>query len=95
MRKSHLITAFALLLDLALISARPGLAASAEAFDGAWNVEVNCPDVGDVRGYDWRFLAEVRSGVLTRRAVEYVAPIAGAGVCLLMRLCGQHDGDRF
>ena len=26
---------------------------------------MNCPDIGDVRGYDWRFPAQVSSGVLT------------------------------
>jgi hypothetical protein len=39
-------------------------AAGAGPFDGAWNVEVDCPDVGDVRGYNWRFSAQVSSGVL-------------------------------
>jgi len=40
-------------------------AATTQAFDGAWNVEVDCPDVGDVSGYDWRFSANVTSGALT------------------------------
>ena len=55
MLKTHLMTAALALavFDLALLPARPGLAA--QAFDGAWNVEVDCPDVGDVRGYSWRF----------------------------------------
>jgi hypothetical protein len=30
-----------------------------------WNVEVDCPDVGDVRAYDWRFPAQAASGVVT------------------------------
>jgi hypothetical protein len=65
MRRTDLITvALALgVFDLALLPTRPGLAA--QAFDGSWNVEVNCPDVGDVRGYNWRFAAEVTSGVLS------------------------------
>ena len=52
MRKSHLMTAaFALgVFDLALSPVRPVLAA--QVFDGTWNVEVDCPDVGDVRGYN-------------------------------------------
>jgi hypothetical protein len=63
MRKTHLFTAFA--LGLALPAAPPTVAAGAGAFDGAWNVEVNCPDVGDVIGYEWRFPAQVTSGVLS------------------------------
>jgi hypothetical protein len=65
MLKTHLMTAALALavFDLALLSARPGLAA--QAFDGAWNVEVDCPDVGDVRGYNWRFQTQVTSGVVT------------------------------
>ncbi len=65
MRKSHLMTAALALAvyDLALLPARPGLAA--QPFDGAWNVEVDCPDVGDVRGYNWRFQTQVTSGVVT------------------------------
>ena len=67
MRKSHLMTAALALAvyDLALLPARPGLAA--QPFDGAWNVEVDCPDVGDVRGYNWRFQTKVTSGVVTGR----------------------------
>jgi hypothetical protein len=65
MLKTHLMTAALALavFDLALLPARPGLAA--QAFDGAWNVEVDCPDVGDVRGYNWRFQTQVTSGVVT------------------------------
>ena len=50
-------------LDLALSPAHQGLAA--QSFDGAWSVEVDCPDVGDVKGYNWRFPAQVTSGVLS------------------------------
>jgi hypothetical protein len=65
MLKTHLMTAALALavFALALLPARPGLAA--QAFDGAWNVEVDCPDVGDVRGYNWRFPTQVTSGVVT------------------------------
>ena len=34
-------------------------------FDGIWTVEVDCPSVGDVEGYDWRFAAEVSSGIMS------------------------------
>ncbi len=34
-------------------------------FDGLWNVEVDCPDAGDVLGYNWRFPADVSGGVLS------------------------------
>ena len=34
---------------------KPTHAAGAGPFDGTWNVEVDCADVGDVRGCDWRF----------------------------------------
>jgi hypothetical protein len=66
MRSASIIAA-AIGLGLALPQARPGLAAGAGSFDGMWNVEVDCPDVGDVRGYNWRFPAQVSSGVLTGR----------------------------
>jgi hypothetical protein len=64
MRIKSIISAAAIGLALAQ-QAGPGLAAGAGPFDGAWNVEVDCPDVGDVRGYNWRFSAQVSSGVLT------------------------------
>jgi hypothetical protein len=60
---SMIMTAAA--LGLALPQAEEGLAAGPGAFDGTWNVEVNCPDVGDVRGYNWRFSAQVSGGVLS------------------------------
>jgi hypothetical protein len=58
-------SAAAIGLGLALIPSQRTHAAGAGPFDGSWNVEVDCPDVGDVRGYDWRFPAEAASGVMT------------------------------
>ena len=58
------MTAAAIGLGFALVPAERAVAAGAGPFDGAWNVEVDCPDVGDVRGYNWRFSAQVSSGVL-------------------------------
>jgi hypothetical protein len=58
-------TGAAIGLGLALAPAQRTHATRAGPFDGMWNVEVNCPDVGDVRAYDWRFPAEVSSGVVT------------------------------
>ncbi len=65
MAKINLMTAVlaVAVFELAVLSARAGLAA--QAFDGTWSVEVDCPDVGDVRGYNWRFPAQVTSGVLS------------------------------
>ena len=66
MRSMTIITTAAMVgLALALPPAERGFAAGAGPFDGAWSVEVDCPDVGDVRGYNWRFSAQVASGVLT------------------------------
>jgi hypothetical protein len=62
---SMIATVAAIGLGLALPQTERGRAAGAGPFDGAWNVVVDCPDVGDVRGYNWRFPAEVSSGVLT------------------------------
>jgi len=59
------VAGFAVVVALALAPQSRGLAASAQSFDGTWNVEVDCPDVGDVRGYNWRFPAQVTSGYLT------------------------------
>ena len=53
------------LLDLALAPSRQGLAGSAGAFDGTWTAEVDCSNVGDVKGYNWRFPVQVTSGALT------------------------------
>jgi hypothetical protein len=39
--------------------------AGAGPFDGMWTVEVDCPSVGDVEGYNWRFPAEVSSGFMS------------------------------
>jgi hypothetical protein len=65
MRTISMTTAAALALGLALAPAGRGDAAGAGPFDGMWNVEVDCPDVGDVRGYNWRFSAQVSGGVLS------------------------------
>jgi hypothetical protein len=66
MRVTSMVTIVAAIgLGLTLLPAERGLAAGAGAFDGLWNVEVDCPDVGDVRGYNWRFPAQVSSGALT------------------------------
>jgi len=46
---STVTIAAALGLALTLAPAERGFAAGAGPFDGAWNVEVDCPDVGDVR----------------------------------------------
>jgi hypothetical protein len=62
---SRIMTAAAIGLAFALAPAERAVAAGAGPFDGAWNVEVDCPDVGDVRGYNWRFSAQVSSGVLS------------------------------
>jgi len=60
MRNMSIITTAATVgLALALPPAERGVAAGAGPFDGAWSVEVDCPDVGDVRGYNWRFSAQV------------------------------------
>jgi len=64
---SMITTAAAIGLAVVTPPAGPALAAGAGPFDGAWNVEVDCPDVGDVRGYNWRFSAQVVSGVLSGR----------------------------
>ena len=49
---------------LAIALPERGLAAGGP-FDGIWNVEVDCPSVGDVEGYSWRFPAEVSSGFMS------------------------------
>ena len=66
MQNTSIITiAAAIGLGLALVPSQLTHAAGAGTFDGSSNVEVDCPDVGDVRGYDWRFPAEVSSGVMS------------------------------
>ncbi len=64
-KKSMIGTAAAFGLAFALSPVGRALPAGAGPFDGTWNVEVDCPDVGDVRGYNWRFSAQVSSGVLS------------------------------
>ena len=61
---SIITTAAAIGIGLALWPAHQGEAASAGPFDGMWSVDINCPDVCDVKAYDWRFPAEVSSGVV-------------------------------
>ena len=50
---------------LALAQVELGLAAGAGPFDGTWSVQVDCPSLGDVEGYNWRFPAQVSSGVMS------------------------------
>jgi hypothetical protein len=52
-------------IGLALWPAGRGSAAGPGSFDGMWNVAADCPDAGDVRGYNWRFSAQVSGGVLS------------------------------
>jgi hypothetical protein len=54
--------AIAAMIGVALTPVHSALAAG--SFDGTWNVEIICPEVGDVEGYDWRFQARVASGGL-------------------------------
>jgi len=45
----------------------PSSAAPAGRFDGAWNVTINCPsnsEASGARGYEYRFPAVVREGVI-------------------------------
>ena len=43
---------------------------AAEPFDGTWRAVVVCADVGDVKGYTWRFPVTVRAGQLLGRYVN-------------------------
>jgi hypothetical protein len=56
----------AAVISLALTpwTAHQGLAENAQAFDGSWNVELECPDTDDAKGYTWRFPVQVSSGEL-------------------------------
>lgn len=65
MQNDRSMAGVAIVVALALAPQSPAFAASGQSFDGSWNVEVNCPDVGDVRGYNWRFPVQVASGNLT------------------------------
>ena len=47
-----------------------GAALAASAFDGAWNVELNCPAYGEGEGFVWRFPAQVRGGHLSGKWVS-------------------------
>ena len=64
MRKTSVVRAAAVGLTLAMLAGR-GLAAGAGPFDGTWTVEIDCPAVGDVEAYNWRFSAQVVSGALS------------------------------
>jgi hypothetical protein len=48
-----------------IATASSALAAEAGPFDGIWNVTIACSDVGGIKGYDWRFQAEVRGSQLS------------------------------
>jgi hypothetical protein len=63
MRRAWTFAAAAIGVAVALAPVDPALAAG--PFDGIWTVEVDCPSVGDVEGYNWRFPAEVSSGFLS------------------------------
>ena len=52
-------------IGVALAVAPVDRALAAGPFDGIWTVEVDCPSVGDVEGYNWRFPAEVSSGFMS------------------------------
>jgi hypothetical protein len=65
MRDARIFAAAAVGAVLALAPVERGLAAGAGPFDGMWTVEVDCPSVGDVEGYNWRFPAEVSSGFMS------------------------------
>jgi hypothetical protein len=65
MQNTSIITIAAIGIGLALWPAHQGEATGAGPFDGMWNVDIDCPDVGDVKAYGWRFPAEVSSGVVS------------------------------
>lgn len=89
MQNTSVITvAAAIGLGLALIPSQRTLSAGGGPFDGLWNVEVDCPDVGDVRGYDWRFPAEAASGVMSG---DYQSPTNEAMGTLSGRI--RPDGE--
>lgn len=52
---------------IAVASTSSTPAVEAGPFDGVWNVAVACSDVGEIKGYHWRFQAEVRGGELSGR----------------------------
>src|ERR1700730_11644236 len=63
MRRAWTFAAAAIGVAVALAPVDRGIAAG--PFDGIWTVEVDCPSVGDVEGYTWRFPAEVSSGFMS------------------------------
>jgi hypothetical protein len=64
-------------VGLVLWPAQQGQAAGAGPFDGAWNVDIDCPDVGDVKACDRRFPAEVSSGVVSGHFQSTVSEAMG------------------
>jgi hypothetical protein len=52
-------------IGVAVALAPVDCAFAARPFDGIWTVDVDCASVGDVEGYNWRFPAEVSSGVMS------------------------------
>jgi len=64
MRHSRTYASAAFGVVLALGQVGRGVASSSP-FDGVWSVQIDCPTVGDVEGYSWRFQAEVSSGFLS------------------------------
>jgi hypothetical protein len=76
---------------IAAACAAPGYPATTNAFDGTWGVTLVCADYkdagGGARGYTYRFLAQVKDGVLEAQrgtpgapaSVHYIGRIAGDG----------------
>jgi hypothetical protein len=64
MRRRGIFAAAAIGVALGFAPFERGLAAGGP-FDGVWAVQIDCPNVGDVEGYTWRFPAEVSSGFIS------------------------------
>ena len=64
MRRGGSFAAAAIGVALGFAPDERGLAAGGP-FDGMWDVQIDCPSVGDVEGYTWRFPAEVSSGFMS------------------------------
>ena len=73
MRKNIIKLSLVSLFFSSFISASPVF--SAESFDGTWSAVVVCADVGDVKGYTWRFPVNVRAGQLLGRFVNPSDPL--------------------
>jgi hypothetical protein len=85
MRRNYLAT-----LALGLSLCPPGVQAASPAdFDGGWRVTLSCPDFGDVKGFTWRFPAQVQGGQFAGRFANDVSsgnltgPIGADGEALL------------